>query len=575
MGLAPEYDGSVRIKDLNSVQQVRDDLQLASDLAGGNTEKISVGQLLSDVTLTGEASGAIASFSDALDASIKSCIAAITPTQDLHGYDRPWAGGAGRNLLPMTVDGIKAIANQGTWTGNVFVPTAQPSLSIELKTDSDNNVIGIRISGSITSNYSFYLPGLDTANGVSYTISGSASGNLFIYDVTASSTTTITGDGTQHDIVIRCIIGGSPFDATCYPMIRLSTDTDPTFVPYSNICPITGHDEVTTHVRGFNLWDEEFQANFFINASTGVKGAGTYCGNKNLLRVISNTTYCITFPSPTAGDVFVYEYGKNGNYLRTRAPGSTKTFVTYTSSADAYFIYFAKNQSTTGYGTTYNNDICINIFDQAKNGTYEPYNPNSVTYIIDLGTTVIGGTLDLVSGVLTVDKTSADLGDLIWQVEQSNGRFLHGSLEPPAKGAASGSVAANALSDSYTIASSDAAYAGSVDMAISISPAGALRINDSRFSDATALKTSLANAYLVYELATPYTVQLTPTQVRSLLGTNNVWSDTGEMDSVVYVRNINAVIGDILQRLEALEPSRSARSVETPAEEEEEAPAEK
>jgi hypothetical protein len=27
----------------------------------------------------------------------------------------------------------------------------------------------------------------------------------------------------------------------------------------------------------------------------------------------------------------------------------------------------------TTYGTTYKNDICLNLYDTAKNGTYEPY----------------------------------------------------------------------------------------------------------------------------------------------------------------------------------------------------------
>jgi hypothetical protein len=81
-----------------------------------------------------------------------------------------------------------------------------------------------------------------------------------------------------------------------------------------------------------------------------------------------------------------------------------------------------------------------------------------------------------------------------------------------------------------------------------------IAIYDSAYTDATAFNVAMNGVQLVYELATTYTVQLTPTQVRSLLGTNNVWSDSGEMASVVYVRDINTVIGDILTRLETLEP---------------------
>ena len=34
---------------------------------------------------------------------------ALEPIQDLHGYDKPWVGGGGKNKLPLTVDGIKAL----------------------------------------------------------------------------------------------------------------------------------------------------------------------------------------------------------------------------------------------------------------------------------------------------------------------------------------------------------------------------------------------------------------------------------------------------------------------------------
>ena len=34
---------------------------------------------------------------------------ALEPIQPLHGYDKPWVGGGGKNKLPLTVDGIKAL----------------------------------------------------------------------------------------------------------------------------------------------------------------------------------------------------------------------------------------------------------------------------------------------------------------------------------------------------------------------------------------------------------------------------------------------------------------------------------
>ena len=51
-----------------------------------------------DFDIYGEASGtAEASFIDGAEASLVECEIGIVPTQDLHGYSKPWAGGAGKN----------------------------------------------------------------------------------------------------------------------------------------------------------------------------------------------------------------------------------------------------------------------------------------------------------------------------------------------------------------------------------------------------------------------------------------------------------------------------------------------
>jgi hypothetical protein len=54
-------------------------------------------------------------------------------------------------------------------------------------------------------------------------------------------------------------------------------------------------------------------------------------------------------------------------------------------------------------------------------------------------------------------------------------------------------------------------------------------VRDDRYSDATQFKAAMNGVQLVYELATPLTYQLTPTQVKSLLGSNNVWADCGKI----------------------------------------------
>ena len=50
--------------------------------------------------------------------------------------------------------------------------------------------------------------------------------------------------------------------------------------------------------------------------------------------------------------------------------------------------------------------------------------------------------------------------------------------------------------------------------------------------------TPTTGAEVVYELATPITYQLTPTQVNSLLGQTNLWADTGDVGDVRYFKKV-------------------------------------
>ena len=61
-----------------------------------------------------------------------------------------------------------------------------------------------------------------------------------------------------------------------------------------------------------------------------------------------------------------------------------------------------------------------------------------------------------------------------------------------------------------------------------------------RVADPSLTTQALINAYLaqnpitvVYELATPIEIQITPEEINTLIGVNNIWADTGDV-SVKY-----------------------------------------
>ena len=69
-----------------------------------------------------------------------------------------------------------------------------------------------------------------------------------------------------------------------------------------------------------------------------------------------------------------------------------------------------------------------------------------------------------------------------------------------------------------------------------------LVIATSLASDTTQLATLISGQTCVYELATPQTFNLTPTQVKTLLGQNHVSHDGGGTISLVYIKKDSTII---------------------------------
>ena len=136
---------------------------------------------------------------------------------------------------------------------------------------------------------------------------------------------------------------------------------------------------------------------------------------------------------------------------------------------------------------------------------------------VNLGGTYYSGTLDVVSGVFTVIGKVIDLGDINWTYDSTNQYFY-----------------ANALSDIYQINQ----YANPIVLCEGYKPsiyqqvntnngtigtsATYVKLKNTDYTVPSALKTSLAGIHLYYPLATPTTIQLSPTMVKALVGENHL-----------------------------------------------------
>ena len=158
----------------------------------------------------------------------------FTPKQDLHGYSEPWAPGAGKNKLEI-------LASTTTVSG----------VTITVKEDGQ-----IITSGTATAEINFQLNTLDKlVEGQEYKMAGCAAGssgsNYFLISTRGISTgCTVPGFAGQSVVatdealyVVLHISNGVDANGLVFkPMICLATETDASFAPYENICPISGYD---------------------------------------------------------------------------------------------------------------------------------------------------------------------------------------------------------------------------------------------------------------------------------------------------------------------------------------------
>jgi len=302
-----------------------------------------------------------------------------------------------------------------------------------------------------------------------------------------------------------------------------------------NVRPISGWNAVKVNHAGKNVLD---LSNVQLGTWNKWDIPNTLKPNTTYRYSVSNATYAYGLfmtsnHTETGGGVMVR--------LVTYIQNSSVTFTTPANVGDYPWLVLGGGNGNAGHADA---DFQLELGSTATD--YEPYVGESVT--IDLGQTVYGGTLDVVSGELTV----LGIKDVLTVV---NG-VLRSSLFSESLAAQSVSVLGenvrlglnrNSQTNNMQTASSEYntkmanlcqhyfAYA---------SDTAHWYINNQLYlflpktdvgETVETFKAFLQeNPFEVYvPLATPITVSLTPHEIRSLLGANNVWADSGD-SKVVY-----------------------------------------
>lgn len=160
------------------------------------------------------------------------------------------------------------------------------------------------------------------------------------------------------------------------------------------------------------------------------------------------------------------------------------------------------------------------------------------TYEISLGQTIYGGKLNVTTGELTVDRAMVEYdgsSDETWAYVSSYGGFRVTIADANINGIPSAQVISNRFVGSNSRGATDKDIPGKM-LAYTSTSDNIFLFFTTQITDLSEWKTWLSEniTQVEYPLATPTTISLTPTQVSSLLGSNNIWADSGDVD-VVYI----------------------------------------
>lgn len=472
--------------------------------------------------VTDTASGFIASFTDGADnVPVKDLTVAVEPVQDLHGYSYPWPAGGGKNKFNGTfLRGYWAYAdgawiNSPNWITTEKIPckaSTSYTVSADAKATRWQGFVWYDSNGDFIS-----TDNLNSNVNIGLTKTSPSNAAYLIFNIAGypNSTDTI-----------------APSDVTHFQLEEGSSST--AYAPYSNICPISGWTGAKVTRTGKNLIDPttfSSRSNYYdVNDDGSVKIKASDSSGWNSVPIISLKagTYTISINDYTSGNYQVET--SEDNYTSPTHKRYDAAF-TFTLTKDGGI----KVKMGTG-GATLPQTVkpMLNIGYTAD--SYSPYvgNSYSITFPAAAGT-VYGGTLDVTTGKLTVDRSMVDLGAKNWYPSTSAGRTRFRTSITDIELISSPNIVAPMLCSAYKTETANNTYTGKQGISLQQNVADVYVYDAQRESMTTAdFKTAMSGVQLCYKLATPIVYDLTPTEVATLLAQNNIWADCG--DSTVNYR---------------------------------------
>lgn len=168
---------------------------------------------------------------------------------------------------------------------------------------------------------------------------------------------------------------------------------------------------------------------------------------------------------------------------------------------------------------------------------------NGTTYSVSFGSdvTVYYGTLDAVTGVLTATMGMVDLGDLSWAARgtASSTHQFRASVPNGKTPSSTQSGTGIGYCSSYNVVSKTYSNMVNNDVIVNSWAMGSdyfgIVVMDTRYQDSQEFKNAVSGVKLVYELNEPITYQLSPAQVKTIVGQNTISTNTTGTNVIKYL----------------------------------------
>ena len=506
-------------------------------------------------------------------APIKECKVHFEPKQDLNGYSKPWVGGSGKNLFninaPEQDPSDTTVTNT---TVRVFTPgtytfcaswsnwrdTARIlSYSISNNTLTVNSTTGYGVGFALA-------VAAETSYAVSCTITGNGGHvNIAYYDAAGNY---LTGASDASDINNTVVT--TPADAAIAVLVFIGSysDTPVTFSniqfekgaavtsyePYENICPISGWDSVKITKCGKNLLPSISSSGTSKNITYTLNTDGSYLingtsqgGNAQIDGQVngfkwdgSTELYMSGCPANGGDNKYLLRTQVNGWRYSTYDIGEGNLLQQRTNNITTDPIHFSFYVFD---GVTVNNLLVKPMLEVGNTATdYEPYNGITIpiTFPSEAGT-IYGGYVDLVTGEIWKTWDIIDLGTCTWiQYNNNPSIFYTRNLSNLKEHSYQYTVLCTAYpyeQQKNVTATNDKTINDSQQLNL-----GNVAIRDTNYTNSTPaeFKEAMSGIICAYKLATPILIAtLIPTQLKTLRGTNNIWSNSNGDITVQFWRH--------------------------------------